>query len=705
MGSKVGGVVSAVLVLALSFVPAAPVTNVAVAQPYVIGMNVTPQNEAVGPGANFSVYLWVVDNAAQAYDTMAIRLTYNTSIINATSVTPNPYFAINLLNDYNNSWDPANKTGLIRSDNGWLISNSTSSMWACQVNFTAGNNWGTSPLNFTPEETFDTTDVLRYGESLLNWSLVSNGSVTIASCCACCVIIAGNGTVSIDGTNVTPPGGCKCDGIPNHTFTLQAYPDAGWQFVNWTGNVSNTTANPTTITVIYGGTDTITANFAELPPQVCVNTTLLDFGTLVLGSCSNPANKTFTVTNCGGGSLNWTSSISYDPTNPNNTCPCTCTICPWCSCNPGYNLWCSYSPTSGGPLGNGSSQTIQVAVDTANLTAVGSYNATINITGSSSQQVRVTFYIMGSCCLMTCRNIVLPHGDYVCSTENYVCPGESFDVWVDIPGLYFTTISNVTLVDNTTVTNSNGDSFFWDNVTQIEEEPAASSKTVSGTGNTTVEYLWAGDWTPSTEFIAHYNVTVPPGTPPGLYSMTVCPANSTAWVEFYIDGVEYTSCIDCEYQIKVIGATLNGSMSFSGAAAGRVMNVSFFDNSTHLLRFSLNTAINATGNFTISDITPGLYDIGVKNWTCLSEVERGVNLTAGNTTCVDFGSSCEGDSNNNDRINAVDFSLLAGAYGSTPGSAKWNWHCDFDRDGAITAADFSQLSGNYGKQGDLFSYL
>ena len=147
-------------------------------------------------------------------------------------------------------------------------------------------------------------------------------------------------------------------------------------------------------------------------------------------------------------------------------------------------------------------------------------------------------------------------------------------------------------------------------------------------------------------------------------------------------------------------ATLNGHVTFPGTKSGRVMNVSFFDNSTHLLQFSINATTDANGNFTVNNITPGLYDVSVKNWTCLSEVERGVNLTAGGTTYVDFGSSREGDSNNNDIVTATDFSLLAGAYGSTPGSGNWNEHCDFNRSGSVTATDFSLLAGNYGKSGD-----
>jgi len=149
-------------------------------------------------------------------------------------------------------------------------------------------------------------------------------------------------------------------------------------------------------------------------------------------------------------------------------------------------------------------------------------------------------------------------------------------------------------------------------------------------------------------------------------------------------------------------ATLIGHLTFPGNATARVMDVSFYDNITHALQFSVNSTTDASGNFTVDNVTPGLYDIKVKNYTCLSEVERGINLTAGSTVYVNFGSSREGDSNGNNGVNAADFSLLVAAYGSTPGSANWNEHCDYNRSNSVNAADFSLLVGSYGKSGDSY---
>jgi hypothetical protein len=44
------------------------------------------------------------------------------------------------------------------------------------------------------------------------------------------------------------------------------------------------------------------------------------------------------------------------------------------------------------------------------------------------------------------------------------------------------------------------------------------------------------------------------------------------------------------------------------------------------------------------------YTIGIKNWTRLSEVNTSVTLTADKTTVADFGTTREGDIDNNDWI-------------------------------------------------------
>jgi Zn-dependent metalloprotease/PKD repeat protein len=64
----------------------------------------------------------------------------------------------------------------------------------------------------------------------------------------------GQGSITLD-----PPGGTYCEGT---VVTLTATPAAGWQFDNWSGDLSGTT-NPTTITM--SSNKSVTANFSQLP--------------------------------------------------------------------------------------------------------------------------------------------------------------------------------------------------------------------------------------------------------------------------------------------------------------------------------------------------------------------------------------------------------------------------------------------------------
>jgi len=83
-----------------------------------------------------------------------------------------------------------------------------------------------------------------------------------------------------------------------------------------------------------------------------------------------------------------------------------------------------------------------------------------------------------------------------------------------------------------------------------------------------------------------------------------------------------------------------------------------------------------------------------------------VTLSAGVTTVVDFGYTSEGDSNGNDMVTGMDFSLLAGAFGSTSANTtgRWNPNCDFDRNNAVTGMDFSLLAGSFNEVGPLQGY-
>lgn len=109
---------------------------------------------------------------------------------------------------------------------------------------------------------------------------------------------------------------------------------------------------------------------------------------------------------------------------------------------------------------------------------------------------------------------------------------------------------------------------------------------------------------------------------------------------------------------------------------------------------------NNTGWFNISDVVVGTYDIGIKNWTCLSEVVP-VTVSEGAGGLVDFGTTREGDANNDDWVTMADLSTTLLGWGTQEGDSAYSIHYDFNRDGWVTMADLSVTLGNWGQCGDL----
>jgi len=158
-------------------------------------------------------------------------------------------------------------------------------------------------------------------------------------------------------------------------------------------------------------------------------------------------------------------------------------------------------------------------------------------------------------------------------------------------------------------------------------------------------------------------------------------------------------------------ATLEGHVTFIGRGSNNTkwaesFNVTLFEagNLSNVL-WTGNATTNNIGVFNITGLAPGTYDIGIKNATCVSELESGV-LTAGNTTVVDFGTAREGDANNDDYVDGSDFGLLSDAWLSYPGCPKGNWDAtvDFSRDNYIDGSDFGPLSDDWLNRGDCYGW-
>jgi len=226
--------------------------------------------------------------------------------------------------------------------------------------------------------------------------------------------------------------------------------------------------------------------------------------------------------------------------------------------------------------------------------------------------------------------------------------------------------------------------------------PVATSFTATGNE---AQIVWAGPFDNGTFFTAVYKVAVPADAGEGFYTFA-------GHLQYYF-GAEgpYRENITGDSQVPLPPA-LEGHVTFPGRDAAPCSTwiepfvVKGFEsgNLSHVL-WTANATTNNTGVFTITGLTAGTYDVSIKNWTCLSEVVTGVTLSNGNTTVVDFGTTREGDVNNDDWITGADRSILYTDWGKTvpPGT----WHADFNRDGWLTGADRSFMYTSWSQHGDL----
>jgi len=159
---------------------------------------------------------------------------------------------------------------------------------------------------------------------------------------------------------------------------------------------------------------------------------------------------------------------------------------------------------------------------------------------------------------------------------------------------------------------------------------------------------------------------------------------------------------------EITAATLVGHVSFPPARVGGLVEpfvVKLFGagNLSHVI-WTGNATTNSSGVFNITGLDPGTYDIGIKNATCVSEVNSSVTLTAGETKVVNF-TIREGDVHSDDYVDMVDYGDFSYAYETLPGDDKWNANADLDRNGFIDMGDYSMFSYNYEEQGDAYGYF
>jgi hypothetical protein len=333
-------------------------------------LEIDPASTGVGFNENFSVNVTFQNPTAQDINTIMCHVNYTPSLVEVISVDSgaavgSPFTTPLAAPSWNNS------DGWLDYDGGILgdTTNLTSCVFAT-IHMKSKALAGTADIEFTPVDSFgdpETAILDPFANDHTNWTQIVNGTVTVTGMPVLTVDVDGSGNVTINNT-ITP------SSYPNLTswatgynVTLEAIPDAGWTFVNWTGDISG--PDDVNLSYVIMAVDkNVTANFAALAPVISVSPTSLNVSALPNGT----GNASYTITNSGWGTLNWSlSNVTYVPN--------------------GNMSWLTQSPLNGS-LAHNMSDTVNVTANATGL-AAGTYNATINITGNSSVLLPVTLFV------------------------------------------------------------------------------------------------------------------------------------------------------------------------------------------------------------------------------------------------------------------------------------------------------------------------
>jgi len=152
--------------------------------------------------------------------------------------------------------------------------------------------------------------------------------------------------------------------------------------------------------------------------------------------------------------------------------------------------------------------------------------------------------------------------------------------------------------------------------------------------------------------------------------------------------------------------TIVGQVHFQGRSTPPAVDwigpltVTLFAPGSDIPAYTFATLSDQRGVFTVTDILTGTYHVRVRDLHSLWNMRRNEPISLG-INPMDFGTLIEGDADASNRINILDFSILAGAYGTSAADPLFDPRADFNNSGTINILDFSLLATNYGRVGDV----
>ncbi len=155
-----------------------------------------------------------------------------------------------------------------------------------------------------------------------------------------------------------------------------------------------------------------------------------------------------------------------------------------------------------------------------------------------------------------------------------------------------------------------------------------------------------------------------------------------------------------EYFVQTSGP--NADLSLNVTLQGRInpagiYTVELYPSGSTTPKYRFDVPVNSGGLLEVKGIQPGGYTLALKHPQFLQHSELR-QLNAGKN---DFLMSAlqAGDANNDNRVTALDFSVLAASFNLSAGQAGFDARADFNGDGSVTEVDYSLLTANFNNAG------
>jgi len=270
-----------------------------------------PAVKNVDPGATFLVDVTIYNPHSLCMTWAALVMEWDDALLSLNDVTDGDWTLYPAGLKWPQPWNTATDNFTMQAGQLTPGTYQTGTITHCTINFTAANTEGNATVRFSH-------DAGEYGGEycyisdpsgeVQDWSAFQNMTVNIGIP-KLKVDVVGNGTVTIGGVGTPTSYPNTTNQSWDDSVSLLANPDAGWEFHNWTGDITGPAGDASSYVNITDFWNNVTANFVEKPPEIAVSTNDLDFtGGNGLRQGDNTANDTVVISNTGGGLLNWTAS-------------------------------------------------------------------------------------------------------------------------------------------------------------------------------------------------------------------------------------------------------------------------------------------------------------------------------------------------------------------------------------------------------------